>query len=160
VLAPVVLDVPADLGSTTPTFDPNVHPCAPSAQVDIFFFDNWLDTVVIPALASKGVDPNSLPIFLAGNINWSIGSVPVAAGYHSYSSLSLIQTYAVSQFGTDNYWTWNDSTVLSHELAEWADDPNTSNPAPAWGDTGQVTGACQNNLEVGDPLTGFFMPPV
>ena len=33
------------------------------------------------------------------------------------------------------------------------------NPTPAWGHTGQVSG-CQNNLEVGDPLTGTTISPI
>jgi hypothetical protein len=48
---------------------------------------------------------------------------------------------------------------MSHEVAEWMDDPNTSNPVPAWGHIGQQAN-CQNNLEVGDPLTGTAFPPV
>jgi hypothetical protein len=39
------------------------------------------------------------------------------------------------------------------------DDPFGNNPTPAWGHTGQV-GACQSNLEVGDPLTATNIPPV
>ena len=39
------------------------------------------------------------------------------------------------------------------------DDPLGTNPTPAWGNIGQVQG-CQNNLEVGDPLSGTFFPPV
>jgi hypothetical protein len=50
--------------------------------------------------------------------------------------------------------TGSDTVILSHELAEWVNDPFVNNPTPAWGNTGQVVGACQNNLEVGDPLTG------
>jgi len=40
-----------------------------------------------------------------------------------------------------------------------AADPFGNNPTPAWGHTGQV-GACQGNLEVGDPLTGANIPLV
>jgi hypothetical protein len=46
-----------------------------------------------------------------------------------------------------------DASVASHEIAEFMDDPLGTNPTPAWGNVGQVSG-CQNNLEVGDPLTG------
>lgn len=46
-----------------------------------------------------------------------------------------------------------DVTVLSHEIAEWYDDPLVNNATPLWGHIGQVDG-CQGNLEVGDPLTG------
>jgi hypothetical protein len=38
-------------------------------------------------------------------------------------------------------------------------DPYIINGTPAWGHTGQVAG-CQNNLEVGDPLTGVEAPRV
>jgi len=38
-------------------------------------------------------------------------------------------------------------------------DPFGNNPTPAWGHTGQASG-CQNNLEVGDPLSGTDIPPV
>ncbi len=38
-------------------------------------------------------------------------------------------------------------------------DPFGNNATPPWGHTGQV-GGCQNNLEVGDPLTGTNAPPV
>ena len=50
---------------------------------------------------------------------------------------------------------------MSHEVAEWMDDPNTSNPVPPWGGEGQVPSPnCQANLEVGDPLTGTDVSPV
>ncbi len=49
---------------------------------------------------------------------------------------------------------------MSHELAEWLDDPDGVNPVPVWGAEGQVTaGNCQNNLEVGDPLSPGFGTP-
>jgi len=38
-------------------------------------------------------------------------------------------------------------------------DPYGDNQVPPWGHTGQQPG-CQENLEVGDPLTGTSMPPV
>ena len=50
--------------------------------------------------------------------------------------------------------------MLSHEVGEWLDDPFGNNPTPAWGNTGQVKGQCQANLEVGDPLTGTTFPVV
>ena len=44
-------------------------------------------------------------------------------------------------------------------MGEFVNDPMLENLVPPWGNTGQVTG-CQNNLEVGDPLTGNNVPPV
>jgi len=48
---------------------------------------------------------------------------------------------------------------MSHEVAEWMNDPFDNNPTPPWGHTGQVSG-CQDNLEVGDPLSGTEAPPI
>jgi hypothetical protein len=52
-----------------------------------------------------------------------------------------------------------DTSVSAHEVAEWMNDPFGNNPVPPWGHIGQQTG-CQNNLEVGDPLTGTNIPTV
>ena len=38
-------------------------------------------------------------------------------------------------------------------------DPLVNNATPSWGHIGQV-GGCQNNLEVGDPLSGTQFPTV
>jgi len=46
--------------------------------------------------------------------------------------------------------------VLSHEIGEWANDPNTVNFVTAYG----PSPFCQGNYETGDVLTGTFMPPV
>jgi hypothetical protein len=48
--------------------------------------------------------------------------------------------------------------VMSHEIAEWMNDPTGVNPTPPWGNIGQVSG-CQANLEVGDPLSGTLEIP-
>jgi hypothetical protein len=48
---------------------------------------------------------------------------------------------------------------MAHEIGEWMDDPFANNPTPPWGHIGQVA-FCQNNLEVGDPLTGTGAPPI
>ena len=54
---------------------------------------------------------------------------------------------------------WIDTSASAHEIGEWMDDPYGANPTPAWGNIGQVS-ACQNNLEVGDPLSGKMFPAV
>jgi hypothetical protein len=50
-------------------------------------------------------------------------------------------------------------TVAAHEIGEWLDDPLGTNPTPLWGGIGQV-GGCQNNWEVGDPLSGTNFPAI
>jgi len=46
-----------------------------------------------------------------------------------------------------------DIHATSHEFGEAINDPFGDNTVPEWGHIGQQSG-CQNNLEVGDPLTG------
>jgi len=56
----------------------------------------------------------------------------------------------------------SDVSISAHEIGEWLDDPfgnNTKPPVTPWGNIGQVRG-CQNNLEVGDPLSGTLIPAV
>ncbi len=42
-----------------------------------------------------------------------------------------------------------DVSDMSHEVAEWMNDPFGNNPTPLWGQIGQVTAT--RNLEAGDP---------
>src|SRR5215472_16401835 len=67
-----------------------------------------------------------------------------------------------ANFGVDGWDSFarrnsgGESRIRPSWPTKWAsgmDDPFGSNPTPAWGHVGQV-GGCQNNLEVGDPLTG------
>lgn len=122
---------------------------------------NWLDpflqSTVIPSLASKGVGPTNFPIFVLHNFVEYIGNIGQCCvlGYHNIFSTSAgAQTYGLAMY--DNSGAFNgssDISAMSHEVGEWQNDPDTANPTPAWGNIGQVSG-CQNNLEVGDPLTG------
>lgn len=40
----------------------------------------------------------------------------------------------------------SDVSILSHEMAEWLNDPGEFNLAPPWGNIGEVTG-CRRDLE-------------
>jgi hypothetical protein len=122
---------------------------------------NWLDphlqNVVIPSLASKGVGTTVFPIFLLHNFVEYIGNTNncCVLGFHNtVNTPAGAQTYGLAMY--DNSGAFNgssDISALSHEVGEWQNDPNTVNPTPSWGHIGQVTN-CQNNLEVGDPLSG------
>lgn len=164
-LAPVRIDVPdADgLALATTSLGPTPF-CAPLGIVDINFFDAFLDGTVIPALASQGVNPSNLPIFLLHNV---VLNSPVTnlgpccvLGYHGHTGLP-IQTYAPVDFDSTRLFSSaaQDTATMSHEIGEWMNDPFGDNPTPPWGHTGQVAG-CQGNLEVGDPLSGTEAPPI
>jgi hypothetical protein len=74
-------------------------------------------------------------------------------------SETLVQTFAyatwidsdvAAQFIGDP--TYADVVALSHEISEWMNDPFTTNAViPSWQFPGEP-GACQGNLETGDPV--------
>jgi len=168
VLAPVTINVPANRGLARPAELPGgATRCGPHARVDIDWFDTYLNNVVLPALASQGVAPANLPVFVGSNTVWTVGTATdpgncCIGGYHSGTFTIPIQTYSVGDFDSLQLFGVGslDSVILSHELAEWMNDPFVNNFTPAWGNTGQVVNACQNNLEVGDPLTGLEAPRI
>jgi hypothetical protein len=167
-LSPVILNVPAvyGLAITNPLFFGSPAFCAPFGIVDIGWFDNYLNSTLIPALASQGVSPSNFPVFLVYNVVWAEPVTNLntccALGYHSITGFpQLNQTYSPAEFDTTGVFGIPlNSEILSHEVGEWMNDPNTTNPTPLWGNTGQVQGGCQGNLEVGDPLTGTDVPDV
>jgi len=127
------------------------------AGVDIDWLDNYIQTTLLPQLATAGWGPKTLPLFLLGNVVEYIGSPGncCVLGYHNAtSSAANAQTYSISMYDNTGLFSGSgDVSVLSHEIAEWMDDPFVDNPTRPWGNIGQVSG-CQNNLEVGDPLSG------
>src|SRR5205814_6405598 len=96
----------------------------------------------------------NLPLFMFHNVVMYIttpGNCCVL-GYHNATGGSPVQTYGNADFETSHRFSNPgiiDTSILTHEVSEWADDPLVTNPTPAWGHIGQVAG-CQDNLETGD----------
>jgi hypothetical protein len=167
IFAPVVVDVPAASGLSLnkDVFQPAFSMCSPEGLVDI----NFLDAVVVNELtALPGINPGTFPMFMIYNTGMSIGDPTnlgncCAGGYHSINPAGPVtfQTYSPFDFDVSGFFvpSANDTAIVSHEVAEWINDPYIVNDTPAWGHTGQVSG-CQNNLEVGDPLTGTEAPRI
>jgi hypothetical protein len=96
-LPPLVIDFPVGSGIGLPQSSAffNYSTCAPSVLVDINLFDEYLDFIAIPQMASEGVNSGNFPMFIAGNVVWGdvIGQSPYyepeAAGYHSTSVSTL-----------------------------------------------------------------------
>ena len=166
-LKAIVIDVPADKGlalATNALGPPNF--CAPMGIIDINWFDLYVNTTVLPALVGKGVNPSNFPIFLVHNLVWGFPPINTifdccVLGYHGSGDFVPTQTYSPMNFDSTGLFGVGalDTAVAAHEVAEWMNDPFGNNPTPPWGHTGQV-GGCQNNLEVGDPLTGTIVAPV
>ena len=111
---------------------------------------NWFDGKVQSLIKSLKIPANVFPIFLMYDVylsNTSGLSGCCIGGYHSFTG---IQGYAAAGY-VDHVGAFaQDVEALSHEIAEWADDPETNNTdVPALcGEQGNFS----RILEVGDPL--------
>ncbi len=115
---------------------------------------NAFDKIVQRTIA-KYAKPHELPLFLTYDVVQTAGGCCIIGYHNAVPVTNGTQTYAVGTYSDPGVFTApiQDIAAWSHELGEWTDDPFINNATPAWGHTGQV-GRCQNNLEVGDPLTG------
>lgn len=127
-------------------------------HVDIDDFGNFLESLV-PQFPKLGVSASTFVLFLLPNVDFIEDGKPAAVAFHAYLDTPQGKvTFAAAQLGVSRPGNVVNIGALSHELAEWLDDPFIDNDTPPWGDVGQVTGGCSTILEVGDPLTGTFLP--
>jgi hypothetical protein len=128
--------------------------------------NSWITNEINTLLATiAGVTPSTFVIFLTDNVVQSTTNPPSVnncciLGFHSALGNPAI-TYAIAEWDTTGDFGANiaDASIATHEIAEWMDDPFGNNPTPAWGGIGQVS-SCQNNYEVGDPLSGTLAPTI
>jgi hypothetical protein len=160
-LSAVTVTIPAADG--TVFSDSQFGGCGGTIGVmNINWFDPEVTGTIIPSLASSGVGPTTFPIFVLKNVVMTSGTPSFPSnccilGYHGAFG-SPLQTYSPFDYDTSGIFSGvHDVSTLGHEAGEWMDDPVGTNPTPAWGHTGQVSG-CQSNLEVGDPLSGTDFP--
>jgi hypothetical protein len=160
--APYVVDVTP---ASTDIEYANAVPCAPNALVATMDY-NEFDAIARNVIARLHVQPNQLAVIMTYNVVFfdvTTGNCCYLGWHDAYAVSGGTQTYAVASYVDSGVFDGVDDVVtLGHELSEWMDDPFTQEPVPgggsnnltpAWGWTGQVAG-CQNNLEVGDPLSG------
>jgi hypothetical protein len=147
---PRVLDVNAPPGSET-----KAGVCSGSAhrigEIPINEFD-----AIIQNIATTYATPAQIPVVLSYNVFQTIQGHCCIIGYHSaLGTASGTVVYAVGAYNDAGIFSVpiEDVHAWTHELGELFNDPFIDNATPAWGHVGQVSG-CQNNLEVGDPLTG------
>jgi hypothetical protein len=169
-LAAVIIDIPAVNGIAYPTAAFGGCPGGAIGIVDLAVYEPALVTLL--SQLAPGVNPSTFPFFLEHNVvecealaaGVNCGDIlsPKAVccilGFHSHTGT---QSFGTGDFDTTEVFASPvpDVSAISHEVAEWMNNPFNHNAAPAWGHTGQVTG-CQGNLEVGDPLTGHIAPPI
>jgi hypothetical protein len=162
-LAAQTWNVPTGKGATYSTSPWNG--CGSIGVVDFSAMDNFVTGTLMPALAGSGVGPANFPIILLYNVvmghpGISLTSNCCVLGYHGARGFPT-QTYSPMDYDTTRIFGTGvgNTSIAAHEVGEWQDDPLGTNPTPLWGKIGQVSG-CQNNLEVGDPLSGTLFPSI
>ena len=165
--AKIVVNIPATDGVAYPSAAfVGGCPTGKFAIVDIAVYEPAIISL-FTQLESQGVNPSTFPLYLLHNVVQCEGNTPGCAtqlneccilGFHDASGA---QTFGTADFDTSGIFGSGvqDVSAMSHEVGEWMNDPFGNNPVPAWGHIGQQPG-CQNNLEVGDPLSGTFAPPI
>ena len=122
-------------------------------------------------------DVTHLPLYLTNNVLLHIGPDPnncCVIGYHgtqaegggsaNTNGNAKVQTFAWASWvqpgiyarpngGTD--WALQDIHALSHEIAEWGDDPFVNNLVEPWLTPTAPQYGCTNILETGDPVVGI-----
>ena len=132
--------------------------CSLLGALEYNWFDSYIQSTILPKV---GATPNTFVIMVMHDVVMydTTTSNCCILGYHG--TLANKQTYTPLDYDTTGDFGTGivNVSVATHEVAEWLDDPLGSNPTPAWGKIGQVSG-CQSNWEVGDPLTGMDYPAI
>jgi hypothetical protein len=131
--------------------------------VNINTMDSIIQGLITGPLATM-VNAGTFPIFLTKEVVESETGVSLSGccilGYHSAFFVGLnTQVYSVFSVDGSSVFGPGYTDTISHELGEAINDPTTNNSTPSWGNVGQVSGSCQNNLEDGDPLSAGFGTP-
>lgn len=168
VLPSITIDVPQNQGALLQSGRGVVF-----ASVDI----GWWSSHIQNLLASA--DPTHLPIYLTNAVMLFEGKSPTnccVIGYHgtkatgngggstNSSGNAKVQTFAWASWVPPGlyaranggvYWALQDIHALSHEIAEWADDPFVNNYVQPWLTPTAPQYGCTGILETGDPVVGI-----
>jgi hypothetical protein len=145
----------------------------------------WWATRIQNLNGSLGyIDPTHLPIYLTKDVALYCSNNPFnicSLGFHGASEVpstsnaprnndvnQQVQTFAWASYLTPglfaganggNTWAAQDIHGISHEIAEWADDPFINNYVEPWLIPTAPENGCFNLLETGDPVAfiGFAM---
>jgi hypothetical protein len=169
VAAPVSISIPQGKGSVYQNSAGVVY-----ALVDY----GWFSSRVQQLMGQLHTDPTHLPIFLTNNVMLYINTLDncCVIGYHGAQKATgsgngdtggqgngKVQTYAFSAYstpGTFGSYYIRDIHALSHEIAEWGDDPFVNNYVNPWLTPTAPQYGCTDVLETGDPVVGigFVLP--
>lgn len=127
----------------------------------------------------RSADPTHLPLYLTNDVLLYTGndlSTTGVIGYHGTGAAGLkkgygknqgngaVQTFAWASYlqpgvyaraNGGSYWALQDVHAISHEIAEWADDPFVNNYVEPWLTPTAPQYGCTTVLETGDPVVGI-----
>jgi hypothetical protein len=134
----------------------------------------WFSTQMMSILGSNQIDSTHLPIVLTDNvmlfdaktggncctIGYHGAAIPVGVGAGSTNGngKQQVQTFIFSAYSTPGLFTAPyiaDIHALSHEVAEWGDDPFVNNWVNPWLTPTAPQYGCTGILETGDPVVGI-----
>jgi hypothetical protein len=166
---PITIDVPADHGTLLQTRRGVI-----AGDVGIGWFSSQLNNIIT---STSYIDPTHLPIFVTDNVMLFTGTNPLnccVIGFHGASKVpgkgggsinsngnAVVQTYAWGSYVTPGFfnpntaWALQDIHALSHEIAEWGDDPFINNTVQPWLTPTAPQYGCTGLLETGDPVVGI-----
>jgi hypothetical protein len=170
VLNPATYNVPAQDGNiiSDSAFGnggcgPNNNPQGVEGEIYINDFDTWITNTLLPSYPQ--ITPGSLPVILLYDVVMGLTQPPnvvecCVIGYHGATNGPPSgQTYSPMDFDTSGIFGSGvrDTSASAHEIGEWMNDPYGTNPTPVWssGQSAACSSGGQNNLEVGDPLSGL-----
>ena len=143
------------------------------ADIDIGWWSSQIQNLNV------NQDPTHLPLYLTDSVllfegknvlNCCVigyhGARPVGNGGGSTNGNgnAKVQTFAWASYVTPGiyarpnggvYWALQDIHAVSHELAEWADDPFVNNLVQPWLTPTAPQYGCTGILETGDPVVGI-----
>jgi hypothetical protein len=165
----ITIDVPANHGVLRQSLRGNIF-----GDVGITWFASQLNNIIT---STSYIDPTHLPIFLTDDVMLYTGSNPAnccVIGFHGASKVpgngggsnhsngnAVVQTYAWGSYVTPgifnpyNSWALQDIHALSHEIAEWGDDPFINNTVQPWLTPTAPQYGCTGILETGDPVVAI-----
>jgi hypothetical protein len=146
----------------------------------------WFSTKLQQLMGSLQIDPTTVPIFLTHNVllfdghgnytncctlGYHGAAMPLGhgAGQANGQGNNPVQTFIYAAYTTPNTYTGfspttsprrglSDIHALSHEVAEWLDDPFVNNAVQPWQTPTAPQYGCTGVLETGDPVVGVWFP--
>lgn len=146
----------------------------------------WFSTKIQDLIRSLNIDAQTVPIFLTHNVllfgghdnytncctlGYHGAAMPLGrgAGEANGQGNNAVHTFIYAAYTSPNTYTGfspttsptrglSDIHALSHEVAEWLDDPFVNNAVQPWLTPTAPQYGCTGVLETGDPVVGVWFP--